>query len=249
MKFSKSMTTILFCAVSWTTSSQAASPLKDAEGIWRNNDGVRLFKDKRGFEAYGQFVQSLTDLPFEPEIHLNLGLTFLENKEFEKSLQESLTAAHLAGAQKNLPAIQFSGLFNAAVAATELKNIDLALSLYQAALEIKPDSVEAKTNIELLAQQQQGGGQGDSDKKDQSGQQNKKDQQSPNDKPKDDPNKQKQPQDQGQQPKPKPKPYEGKDISKQDVNQILEELKRQEEDVRARFQREGVKNAPKDKDW
>ena len=44
-----------------------------------------------------------------------------------------------------------------------LKKIPEALEQYQAALEINPTSSEVKTNIELLIQQQNQGGQGEND--------------------------------------------------------------------------------------
>ena len=49
--------------------------------------------------------------------------------------------------------------------------------------------------------------------------------------------------------KPKPKPFDGKDITQQDVNRILDELKNQEENIRAKMQKQGGKDAPNDKDW
>jgi hypothetical protein len=38
-------------------------------------------------------------------------------------------------------------------------------------------------------------------------------------------------------------------LSQQDVGRILEEIKRQEDQVREKMQREGGKDAPRDKDW
>ena len=62
-----------------------------------------------------------------------------------------------------------------------------ALLHYQAALDLNPTSLESKTNIELLTQQQSGQGQGDQSNQDQNKQDSKdnKDQKDKGDKPKD----------------------------------------------------------------
>lgn len=211
----------------------------ELKGIWLNREGVRAFSEERGTDAHNYFAQSLAELPFSPEAHFNLGTTYFANKEFEKAQKEFEQAANLAKASKNEEA-EFVSHFNAAVSASETKQIDAALDSYQRALAVKPDSVEVKTNIELLVRSQSGGdGEDNKDQKKDEGGQGDKDQ-----KPK--PN---QGQQQKQQQKPQPKPFDSKDMSQQDVNRIVEELKRQEEQIRAKFQNEKMKSAPNDKDW
>ncbi len=205
-------------------------------GILKNNEGVKNFKNKRSVEAYDNFTQALGDMPFQAELHLNLGDAFSEHKEYDKAMQEFDTATRLTQS----PPLKFAALYNAAEAASQKKEIDLALNYYQQALDLNPDSKEVKTNIELLL----AGGQGGSGEQAQD--QKKKDDQS------DGGQQQQKPKQNGQgqqQQKPKPKPYNSNDVSEQDVGRILEELKRQEEDIRAKMQREGAKDVPKAKDW
>ena len=209
----------------------AGSEASELSGIWRNNSGVKDFKDEKAGEAHEKFAKSLSDLPFEAAVHFNLGTTFLARKEYEKALQELRTTGELA---KDNPTLQFLSYFNAAHAATAMKKVDQALQLYQEALALAPDSKEVKTNIELLTQQQQGKGQGDGEPN-----------QDPNDQDQSGSGQAPPKQSQGQQ----PKPYQGKDLSEQDVKKILEELKQQDQEVRARYQREKVKESPKEKDW
>ncbi len=211
----------------------------DLKGIRRNNQGVGRFKAEKYHEAYDQFVQGLGELPFQAEPHYNLGRVYYENKDYEKALKESLTAERLA----HTPEMKFLSLFQAGAAAASMKKVDKALELYQAALELAPESKETKTNIELLLAGGQGGG-GEDQQQDQNG--DPKDQKKDGQGEKDQEKKQDQPR---QNPKQQPKQFKSEQLSKKDVENILDELKQQEEQIRAKFQREGAKDAPKDKDW
>ncbi len=221
----------LFILISISSVAQAG----ELKGIWLNREGVRAFTEERGTDAHNYFAQSLAELPFSPEAHFNLGTTYFANKEFEKAQKEFEQAASLAKAAKNDEA-EFASQFNAAVSASEAKQIDAALDSYQRALAVKPDSVEVKTNVELLVRSQSGGGGEDNKdpKQDKDGKGNQEQKPKP---------------DQAQQQKPQPKPFDSKEMSQQDVNRIVEELKRQEEQIRAKFQNEKMKSAPNEKDW
>jgi tetratricopeptide (TPR) repeat protein len=217
--------------------------------IGQNNDGVDLFAKSRVNDAYQHFLQALGAAPFSSTVHLNLGTTFLANKEYEKALsefQEAVRLSQLAGSSRRESEVQFQAYFNAGVAATELKRTEEALNNYQRALDIHSDSLEAKTNIELLTKDGGGGG-GDKDQQDKNKQnkdgknQSPKDQNKPDSKP--DSNQQK------DKPRATPKPFQSQDLTQQDVGRILEELKRQEEQVRARMNRENGREAPLERDW
>lgn len=230
----------------------------ELRGIWQNNQGVRRHADKRPVEAYDRFNDAMADLPFAPEVHYNLGNSFFDNKEFEKALSEyrqsikySGTEGLSKGRKTAVEETRFRALFNSGVTLSELKRYDEAIEAYQQALDIKPDSIETKTNIELLTQMQDGQGGEGQDQKDKN-QQDKgdknKDQKGEGDKDKE--KDQQQPkQNQGQKPKPSPRPFKSEELTQQDVGRILEELKRQEDQIRAKMQREGAKDAPRDKDW
>jgi tetratricopeptide (TPR) repeat protein len=215
----------------------------ELNGIQKNNSGVEKFKQNKPVDAYNDFSQSLSDLPFRPEVHFNLGTAFLVNKEFDKAISEFDQTERLAKGDSNeAKAMRFRALYNKAVALSELKKVPEALDSYQAALELNPDSLETKTNIELLTKNG-GEGQGESDDQKPSDGKDKKDgqgnQQQPNQPPKPE---------NGQQ-KPQPKPFKSEQLSKQDVGRILDELKRQEEQIRAKMEHQNSKDAPPDKDW
>ncbi|MCM2281497.1 MAG: tetratricopeptide repeat protein [Bdellovibrionaceae bacterium] len=209
----------------------------DLRGIKNNNDGVTAYKKEKYSEAFQKFAQGMGDLPFDPRVHYNLGRTLLENKEYEKAYTESMMAAKLA--EKD-PQTKFAALFQAATALAQQKKVDEAIAKYQEALELQPDSVETKTNIELLISQGGNGGGDDSQEQQQGDQDQQKQGQGDQE--------QQQPQ-KVENPKGTPKPFQSKELSKKDVENILDELRAQEENIRAKFQREGAKDAPKDKDW
>ena len=199
------------------------------QGVYHNNASIKKMSEKMNYEALSEAIEALRYLPLAPELHLNLGVLYLFSKDFDKAEKEFGTSARLAQQNDDM---KFKALFNGGIAATQLKNVERALNFYQASLEVKADSIEAKTNIELLIQSQNGKGKGDgeSDSKDdqKDDQKDDKDKQSK----KNDPNKKVQ----NEPPKNQPQPYKGKEISKENVNKILAELKQQEQNVRAKFE-------------
>ncbi len=208
-------------------------------GIYHNNLSLKKISEKMNYEALSELIEGLRYLPLAPELHLNLGDLYLLNKDNEKAKKEFATASRLA---LQNPEMKFASLFNAGVAATQLKNVDEALGFYQAALEVKADSVETKTNIELLVQSQSGKGEGegnsDSSKEEQKDEKGKQaDRNDPKQKF------------QNEAPKNQPQPYKGKEISKENVNKILDELKQQEQHVRAKFENRNAHGSKNEKDW
>jgi tetratricopeptide (TPR) repeat protein len=222
-----------FCLVlNLGVASQA--PAGELHGIIKNNEGVSRYDKGKPNDAYGFFTDALGDSPFAPEIQFNIGDAFLQMKDVDKAISQYRLAIKLApGTSKREQEIRFRSFFNIGAVSSSQSKTDEALEAYQQALEIKPDSLEVKTNMELLTQQGGQGGKGDKEQKD------KKD---------GDGGDSKEPPKMGNK-QQDPQPYKGKDLSKQDVDRILEELKQQEESIRAKDQHEGGKDAPPDKDW
>lgn len=207
----------------------------ELRGIIKNNQGVSRYDKGKPLDSFDFFTDALGELPYAPEVQYNIGNAFLQMKDVDRALKQYDTALKLARTNsKRDKEVRFRALFNkGAVLAAQKKNEE-ALTAYQLALNEKPDSEETKTNMELLLGGGSGGGEGDKEDKE------KKDEgegQQQNQKM------------ENQSKKPQPQPYKGKDLSKQDVDRILDELKQQEEQIRAKQQREGAKDAPPDKDW
>ncbi len=227
-----------------------------------NRAGNKALKANTFQIAGDKYIEALGLNPFLPELHLNLGLSFEMLQQAEKAQQSYKEAERLALKTGNLPLL-FMARFNQAQLLGKAKKVDEAIALYQSALEIVPSSKEAKTNIELLTQSQQGKGGSDQQNKDQDQknqnqqqQQNKdnkdgKDNQDKKDQNKEGDDKDKDKQDKKYQnsAKYKPRPFNGKDLSEGDVKKILGEIKQQESKIRAEFNRKDVKEQPRDKDW
>lgn len=196
-----------------------------------NRDGVRKFGEKSYFPAYQDFLKALQSDPLNPLVQLNLGRALEASEDFEKA--EKAYRSVLQWVPKDA-AIRFETLFNLAGVQARLKKIDEALATYQEALKLQPDSIEVKTNIELLWQ---GGGEGEGES--QSQQQDQKDSKGGRgDKPENSEDQKK------KKPTPQPQPDDP-----EMVKRILDEIKNQEQSIRAKEYEKSAKDAPKAKDW
>ncbi|MBY0315519.1 MAG: tetratricopeptide repeat protein [Bdellovibrionales bacterium] len=223
----------------------------DLSVIWENNGAVKKISQEKNLEAYEDFVSLLGREPYDTTIQFNLGSSWDLLGETEKAEKIYLELIKITDnlLQKNpnekqlkkISVVRLAALYNLGVQAQAKKQVDKALGYYQQALEINPDSTEIKHNIELLIQRGGGGGGGDSDQENQDqnqdgeggeGQRNqepKPKEQKPNEKE-----------------KKQPKEFDGKQMSKEDLKRILEELKEQEQGIRAKMQ--GKKGEKKDAD-
>lgn len=220
------------------------------QAVITNNQGVDALAKTLPAEAQSKFVETLQWAPVEAAVHLNLGLAFAAQGQPEKAQQSYLTAAKLA----QDPKVKFMALFNLGELAQKAKKKNEALYYYQEALNLNPASKETKINIELLTQNQQGGGgsgenqeqdqnkdQKDGDQKDEK-KQDKKDQDKDGDQKKDKPPKY----GQGKQ---QPQKFKSGELSQDDVNKILGEIKQQEQKIRAEFNKTDRQESPNGKDW
>lgn len=212
---------------------------QDPNLVFKNNKGAAMLQDEdKVFDAKDYLQKNVVNNPDSPELKYNLGHALEQGKENEKAIQQYSEAAKTARGD-----LQFQAFFNAARLYGEARDYSNALKNYQMALEIKPDSQEVKTNIELLLKSDGGGGnssQKQNDKQDQN-----KDQQKQQDQQQD----QKENPHQQQDKKKQPKPFRSQELSNQDVKRILEELKRQEEQIRAKMLNKKSREQNVEKDW
>ncbi len=223
--------------------------------IDENNQGVKEFSEEKYNEAFKNFADALAKDSYNPTMHFNLADAFYKNNEPAKALSEFEGVENSPKAPQDL---KFKSMFNAGNVAVEMKDIPKALQYYQKALEYNPGSVETKTNIELALRDPQGGGGGKGDKdkedKDKKNQDDKKDQDKKDQDKKDQDKDQDQKQKPGPQPQPTPratpKPFKSQALNENDVRRILEELKRQEQEIRAK-QDKSKKHQERqiEKDW
>lgn len=223
---------IIFCFCSLAQASTWNSYLL-------NEKAVESLKAEENGEGLQSLVQALSEDPLNSKLHMNLGLVLMALDEPEQAAKSFSVAGKI---EKNKEML-FVAHFNAGVAFAAAKQVEKALQSYQKALEINPTSVEVKTNIELLLQSQQnqdqsGGGEGepkkDQDQKDKGEGQGDQDQPPPQEQP---------------QKQKKPKEFKSEELTASDVKKILEELKSQEQGIRAKEYEKGPKERPSGKDW
>lgn len=267
----KSILIIFVGLGSWTVHADKAvlgfrSDLPTPKVIIDNNKAVDAMKEGDLQTAQMLILEGLSQSPYQPDLHLNLGVNFYALKKYDEAIKSYQASLKFTGS----PEVKAMAYFNLGHLAQQAQKVDEALYWYQKVLEIDPDSFETKVNIELLIQeQQQKQNSGEGEKKDQQDQNNQnQDQKGDQNKNQKDQQKDQSQDQQGQQEKendskdpkdkenkkyaknkPQPKPFDSKELTPGDAKKILDELKRQEQKIRTEFQRKEAKEQPKDKDW
>jgi tetratricopeptide (TPR) repeat protein len=211
-----------------------------------NTKGVSYLLRKEYYRAHKEFMSALEDDPLNLTVQMNLGLNYEANEEHEKAEKTYLSILPLLPENSEY---SFPAHFNLGVIQGVQRKIPAALASYQKALEMKPDSKEVKTNIELLWQ----GGQGEGDGKDQENQKDSKSgkqgRNGKDDKDQKDQKDQKQPNESDNKQKKKPRPFQSQELKQEDVKRIMDELKNQEQNIRAQEYQKGAKEPANSKDW
>lgn len=243
------MKTVVSFLILMGSSFAMAEALPSLQSIRDNNKGVDQLKASQIQMSQELFIQALSQNPRSPEIQLNLGVTFSQQQQQEKAQAAYETALKMAKDDKS----KFAALFNLGELAQKAKKKEEAINYYQQALKYDPKSLETKVNIELLTKDGDGKGESENqdkdqnkdDKKDQSGDGQDQKEQEPKDEDGDKENQEKK----ISKGKPQPKQFKSQELSQSDVNKILDELKQQEQKIRAEFNRREAKEKPRDKDW
>lgn len=227
-----------------------------AEGIrqaFYNNKSVDLVQAEELAKASQILHQLLTKQPELLVPKLNLAGVYEFNQDNEQALallaelEESLEQVKdkLSEPDEGLNQLLYVSQFNQAyILAQDKDKRKAAVLKYYEALQVFPEDLASKFNIELLTQnnQQQSKQNENSENKEQ----NKQDKDQKGDGQ--DKKQQNQPQDQKKKQKQKPK-FKENELKKQDVKRIFEELKRQEEKIRAKVNRQKVQEREIEKDW
>ncbi len=215
----------------------ASSPSGNLSASRENNQAIEALKGKDPDTAETRLIKALGADPFNPILHLNLGWVFESEKKYDMAVREYESILQPVPGRTVSDRLKFIAHFNAGNALAENKNVAGALEQYQAALDLNPGSKETKTNIELLFKGGQGQGSGSTgNKKNKDNSNNGKNQaKNPN---------------QNFTNKGNPKPqFNSKDLTREDVRKILQEVQSEEQRVRAREYEQQTKDSPPQKDW
>jgi tetratricopeptide (TPR) repeat protein len=253
----------------FATLLMAGCQFTDLRAVYINNATSKKLKEKSMDENQTGYLKALELEPLLPAVHSNLGSTYDVLKDPERAMRlyknaEEYSKIEIDNLEKQLIHAQwersalyttlFASLFNQGQLLARENKIDEALNKYQEALALNSESIEVKTNIELLMQQKQGAGQGEGDSKDNKDEnkdndgKDKKDGESKDDE-KDQDKQGNKPKDYAGSPKYKPRDFKG-ELTKENVSKIFGEISQQEKKMRAQFSKQNqTKESPRDKDW
>ncbi len=156
-----------------------------------------------------------------PSLHFNLGVFLLLKNQAHSALKE--WEFSLKKWNSNQLLFKFMTLFNKAFVYGLLKNKEKALSLYQESLEFYPESLEVRTNIELLFQEQN---------KDSSGGEGEGEGEGTGD------------------PKNSPSPKNSeKELTEKQMKQLLQQVNQQDQKNQEENLKKQQKGSPYDKNW
>lgn len=249
-------------------SEESTYELTSIGALFEDQAATRLIQAERFEDALNVYIDMLEREPNKPQIHSNVGVIMAQIQKDEEALKSWQHALKLAEMKKDQASL-FAVNYNLGVYYGAKKKVDEAIGYYQAALDILPTSIEAKTNIELLTQMKQQGGKGESkdqnDQQDQNQSQDQKDKQNKDSKDqkdkdqkkdqdkKDDQDNKDQKDKEGRKTegsaKYKPRPFKGDQLNEGDVKKILGELRNQEQKIRANFDKKEQKDSGHEKDW
>jgi tetratricopeptide (TPR) repeat protein len=197
----------------------------------KNNEGNRLYEQKKFDDALKMYVDAQASRPGAPELHYNIGNVLFRKKEYDKAVEEYLRAQAAPD-----PVLSQAAQFNRGNALMMQGRLEDAIQAYVQALHSRPDDTDAKRNLELALRLLD--------------QQKKKQQQKPQQDKNQDQSKSPQPQQGeggGRPPQQQKKPGE---MSEDEARQVLEALQQEEKEGIKKHARAAVGDRrPPEQDW
>jgi len=199
----------------------------------KNNEGNRLYEQKKLDEALKMYIDAQASRPGAPELHYNIGNVLFRKKEYDKAVEEYLRAQAAPD-----PLLSEAALFNRGNALMMQGRLEDAIQAYVQALRARPDDTDAKRNLELalrlLDQQKKKQQQQQQPQQDKNQEQNKSPQQ---------------PQ-QGEGPARPQQQRKPGEMSEDEARQVLEALQQEEKEGIKKHARAAVGDRrPPEQDW
>jgi tetratricopeptide (TPR) repeat protein len=223
-----------------------------------NNKGNDSFKEGEYKDALDYYNQAEIERPETPEITYNQGNALMKMGNYEEAVEKLQHALNTDNAE-----LQADAYFNLGNGFFEQERFQNAIQMYQKTLEIRPDDLDAKFNLELarnrLKEQMKPENE---ENKEQKEQEQKEDKQEQKDQDQGEDNKQQQQEqkqqqseenESEQQPNPdekqegkQPKPEE---MSREDAMRILRALRETDKENQEKVRRAEVKGSYSGNDW
>lgn len=110
----------------------------------QNNEGNRLYEQKRLDEALKKYTDAQVTLPNAPELHYNIGNVLFRKGEIDKAIEEYMKAQSAKD-----PRLSQAAIYNRGNALMSSGKAQDAVNAYVQALRARPDDADAKRNLEL----------------------------------------------------------------------------------------------------
>ncbi|MFQ5499324.1 MAG: tetratricopeptide repeat protein [Candidatus Zixiibacteriota bacterium] len=231
--------------------SVAASDYVDF--VKKGNQALKSGDHKGALESYHA---AEIELPESPELEYNMAGALHVGGAFEEAVEKYTKALNSPD-----PDIQAQSSFNLGNTYYRMQDYQKAIASYQQALEMSPDDIDAKFNLELarkMLKEQMKPQQQEQDQKQQQEEQQQEQQEQPQDQ--DEKDDQQQDQNTDQQNKDENKQNNDKqeqsqkqqskqEMSKEDAERILNALRDDEQDVQKKIRRARVSGSYSGKDW
>jgi len=215
------------------------TPVPAADVASRNNEGNRLYEQKKYDEALRKYTDAQALKPGAPELHYNIGNVLFRKGDVDKAIEEYMRAQSAADQH-----LRQAATYNRGNALMQKGKAQDAVNAYVQALRLDPTDAEAKRNLELalklLEAQKQQQQQHEQPKPDDQ-QQKEKQEQEPKPSPQDE-----KPSDPAKEPRKRPG-----QMSEEEARQILDALKETEKEGVKKHARAATPRRPRnpEEDW
>lgn len=109
----------------------------------------RLYEEKKYDEALKKYVELNLSFPDDPKIQYNLANTYYQLKNYQAARKSFLATA----IKSQDPAFQKKSLFNLGNSNYKQGKLEEAVASYQKVLELDPDDLTAKQNLEFVQEE------------------------------------------------------------------------------------------------
>jgi len=109
-------------------------------------EGNKLFLEGNHEQALERYRDAQLDSPDLPELHFNIGDALYRGKQYEKAIEEFRKAA----ANSRDVLLQSKAYYNTGNCFYRLNKLKESILAYKRALDLNPDDMEAKANLEFV---------------------------------------------------------------------------------------------------
>jgi len=115
------------------------------EVVNKNREGIERFNEGQYEEALGAYRDAQLEAPESPQLHFNIGNVLYKQKKYEEAQEEYLMALSTEDAQ-----LQSQIFYNVGNCQYRLDKLVESIDSYKKSLEINPDDIDAKYNLEFV---------------------------------------------------------------------------------------------------